>query len=104
MSSVNELIRAIGKAEGTFQKFISDPSLYNNLNSVTCSMAKLMPEFEQILKDVGVFADKIARHPESLGIRVQFNRAAGSRNHPHLRAIAQKRRELQCNDAKVLHQ
>ncbi len=82
MSSVNELIRAIGKAEGTFQKFISDPSLYNNLNSVTCSMAKLMPEFEQILKDVGVFADKIARHPESLGIRGAVQPSSGIKESP----------------------
>jgi ABC-type transporter Mla subunit MlaD len=82
MTSVNELVRAIGKAEGTFQKFISDPSLYNNLNSLLCSASKLMPELEQILKDVGVFADKIARHPEALGVGGAVRPSSGIKESP----------------------
>ena len=32
------------------------------------SINRLFPQVDQILKDVGVFADKIARHPERLGV------------------------------------
>jgi phospholipid/cholesterol/gamma-HCH transport system substrate-binding protein len=82
MADARELIRAIGRAEGSFQKIISDPTLYNNLVEATAMVTKLMPRLDRILKDVEVFADKIARHPESLGIGGAVRPSSGLKEAP----------------------
>jgi phospholipid/cholesterol/gamma-HCH transport system substrate-binding protein len=82
MADARELIRAVGQADGTFQKFITDPSLYNNLNQATATINKLMPSIERIMKDVEVFADKLARHPELLGAGGLIRPSAGLKDAP----------------------
>lgn len=82
MVEARDLIRAVGQAEGSFLKFITDPTLYNNLNNTTAMLNRLMPQIDSILKDVGVFADKIARHPESLGMRGAIRPDSGLKEAP----------------------
>jgi len=65
---IQELVRSFARGEGSLQRLTNDPALYNNLNAVVCGLAKMMPQLDRILKDVEVFADKIARHPEALGV------------------------------------
>jgi phospholipid/cholesterol/gamma-HCH transport system substrate-binding protein len=67
---------------GTLQKFLTDPSLYNNLNQAACMVSQVMPRLDRILRDVEVFADKIARHPESLGIGGAVRPSAGLKEAP----------------------
>lgn len=59
---------AASNGDGTVQRFFSDPSLFHNLNNAACMVTKLIPRLDRILADVEVFADKIARHPESIGV------------------------------------
>ena len=68
LSETRELLHVIGRSEGTFQKFIADPALYNNLNDTALMAARIMPRLDRTLRDFETFADKIARHPESLGL------------------------------------
>lgn len=68
LSDVQELLRAFGRSNGTVAKLVNDPDLYNNLNDITCMLARMMPRVERMLRDFEVFADKVARHPESLGV------------------------------------
>lgn len=68
LCDTRELIQAIGRSEGTFQKFISDPSLYNNLNDTALMATRIMPRVDRALRDIETFADKLARHPESIGL------------------------------------
>jgi phospholipid/cholesterol/gamma-HCH transport system substrate-binding protein len=68
MSDVRELVRAIGQGDGSLKRFISDPALYNNVNDTIFMVQRLMPRIDRILKDMEVFADKLARHPESIGL------------------------------------
>ncbi len=68
LADVQELMQVINTRDGTLQRVIADPSLYNNLNEVACQVAKMLPRLERALHDLEVFADKIARHPESLGV------------------------------------
>jgi phospholipid/cholesterol/gamma-HCH transport system substrate-binding protein len=65
---LNELLRAVGRSNGTLAKLLNDPDLYNNLNDVACMAARMMPRLDRMLRDFEVFADKVARHPESLGV------------------------------------
>lgn len=63
-----ELMRAVAKSNGTVARLLNDPDLYNNLNDAACMLTRMMPRVDRILRDAEVFADKIARHPESLGV------------------------------------
>jgi ABC-type transporter Mla subunit MlaD len=79
---VEDLMRALDREDGTFRKILSDPALYNNLNDAAAMILRLAPRLDRILKDVEVFADKIARHPESLGIGGVVKPSAGLKEAP----------------------
>jgi ABC-type transporter Mla subunit MlaD len=84
MTGVAEALGPIGRGAegGTIQKFFTDPSLYNNLNQAACMVANVMPRLDRILRDVEVFADKIARHPETIGIGGAVRPSAGLKEGP----------------------
>jgi phospholipid/cholesterol/gamma-HCH transport system substrate-binding protein len=67
LTDVQALFRVIGQEDGTFKRLISDPSLYNNLDAAACQVNRMMTRVDRILKDMEVFADKLARHPELIG-------------------------------------
>lgn len=68
LTDVQALIQAFSRSEGTLSKLLNDPGLYNNLNDASCMMLHILPRIDRMLKDLEVFADKIARHPEALGV------------------------------------
>jgi phospholipid/cholesterol/gamma-HCH transport system substrate-binding protein len=68
LTDIRSLMKVLDRADGTLRRILTDPSLYNNLDRAVMSINRLFPQVDQILKDVGVFADKIARHPERLGV------------------------------------
>ena len=67
IAEVRETVKLLNRPEGSFQKVLGDPGLYNNLNEATVSLARVLMRAEKIAKDLEVFADKVARRPESLG-------------------------------------
>jgi ABC-type transporter Mla subunit MlaD len=75
-------VRELLAADGSFRRFLIDPSLYNNLNDAACTANKLMPRMDRILRDVEVFTDKIARHPEALGLSGVIRPSAGLKEGP----------------------
>jgi ABC-type transporter Mla subunit MlaD len=82
LADVQELLKALDRGDGTFKKLISDPSLYNHLDEAACMVTKLLPKLEPILQNVNVFTDKIARHPESLGVRGAISPSSGLKEAP----------------------
>ena len=87
MVEIRELVKAVGRSEGTFQKFIADPSLYNNINDSTATLTKMLPRLEGMMKDLEVFADKIARHPEILGVGGALRPSSGLKTIPSTTGI-----------------
>jgi phospholipid/cholesterol/gamma-HCH transport system substrate-binding protein len=71
-----------GKADGSIQRLLTDPSLYNNLNDASLMLTRILPRVDRMLKDFEVFADKIARHPESLGVGGAVRPSAGLKDPP----------------------
>lgn len=59
--------QAATRNEGSFQKFLSDPSLYRNLERSSESLSVLLQNLNPVIRDMRVFADKVARHPELIG-------------------------------------
>jgi phospholipid/cholesterol/gamma-HCH transport system substrate-binding protein len=68
LTDVRELLKTVTQSDGTLGRFLNDPSLYNHLDEAACSFAKLVPKMQWIIKDVEVFTDKLARHPELIGL------------------------------------
>ena len=56
--------------------------MYNNLNQAACMITNVVPRLDRILRDVEVFADKIARHPETIGVRGAISPSAGLKESP----------------------
>jgi phospholipid/cholesterol/gamma-HCH transport system substrate-binding protein len=81
MTSFGESFAA-GRGEGSVQKFFSDPALYNNLNGAAIMATQLIPRLDRILRDFETFADKIARHPETIGVGGAVRPSAGLKEAP----------------------
>lgn len=77
MKNLEEFTNALGKAEGSLGRLIHDPALYNQVNEAAASLNKAMCRLDRILQDLQVFADKIARHPEILGVRGAVSPSTG---------------------------
>ncbi len=82
LTDVRQLVQAVGQSDGTFNKLLTDPSLYNNLDAVACQAAKAAPLISLILKDVETFTDKLARHPESIGLGGVVRPGSGLKDPP----------------------
>lgn len=61
--------RLLNEGDGTAQRLVRDPELYRNLNNSAESLAILLANVQPVLADLRVFSDKIARHPELIGVR-----------------------------------
>ena len=66
----------------SIQKFFSDGSFYNNLNDASLMLTRILPRVDRALRDFEVFADKIARHPESIGVGGAIRPSAGLKEGP----------------------
>ncbi|HMP16877.1 MAG TPA: hypothetical protein PKD72_07650, partial [Gemmatales bacterium] len=60
--------KSLAEGNGTLRRLVADPGLYNALNEAAASASKSVLRFDRILYDFAIFSDKLARHPELLGI------------------------------------
>ena len=65
------------KEDGSIQQLASNPDLYRNLNNSAVALSLLLNNLEPILRDVRIFSDKIARHPEIIGVSGALNPSSG---------------------------
>lgn len=82
MADLRELLQYVARNEGTVQKLITDPSLYNNLNDSAAMVTRILPRLDRVLRDVEIFSDKIARHPEVLGVSGAIRPSSGAKEAP----------------------
>lgn len=82
MADLREILQAVARSDGTVQRLLSDPGLYNNLNDSAAMVARILPRLDRVLRDVEIFADKIARHPESLGLGGVIRPSSGLKENP----------------------
>jgi ABC-type transporter Mla subunit MlaD len=79
---VRSVINTFSKGNGSLQKLISDPAVYQNLDDAAGSLARVMAKAEKITRDLEVFADKIARRPELIGISGAIRPSSGLKESP----------------------
>jgi phospholipid/cholesterol/gamma-HCH transport system substrate-binding protein len=68
LTELNQLAQVINSSDGSLQRFTSDPELYDNLNRSAAAMAVLLQNLEPVMHDMRIFSDRVARHPELLGV------------------------------------
>ena len=69
--------QALNESQGTLGKLVRDPGVYNDLAQAANNVNRLTQDLRPIIDDVRVFTDKIARHPEQLGVRGALDRKTG---------------------------
>ena len=69
--------KALNESDGTLGRLVRDPRVYEDLAAAAANVKDISRELRPIVDDVRVFSDKIARHPEQLGVRGALDRRAG---------------------------
>ncbi|MDY3555422.1 MlaD family protein [Gemmata sp. JC717] len=82
IAEVRGIVTAFGKENGTVQKLISDPTVYQNLDLAAGSLARILARSEKITRDLEVFADKVARRPELIGVGGALRGSGGLKELP----------------------
>lgn len=77
LTELNKFAQIVNNENGTIQRFASDPQLYDNMNRSAAAMAVVLRNLEPVLADVRIFSDKIARHPELLGVSGALKGSSG---------------------------
>ncbi len=60
--------KSMNSENGSLSLFAKDPRLYHETEQAAASLALMMKNLEPAIRDLRVFADKIARHPETIGV------------------------------------
>ncbi|MCE9564771.1 MAG: MlaD family protein [Planctomycetes bacterium] len=79
---VRGLLATFGKGNGSVQKLLTDPGVYQNIDDAAGSLARVMAKAEKITRDLEVFADKIARRPELIGVGGAVRPSSGLKDAP----------------------
>jgi phospholipid/cholesterol/gamma-HCH transport system substrate-binding protein len=82
LTEVRELVRAFARENGTIQKLLTDSNLYNSLDAAAVSLARVLARAEKVARDLEVFSDKVARHPESIGLGGVVRPSSGLKESP----------------------
>ena len=69
--------KQLNEEDGSLGKLVRDPELYQNLNRAARNIEKLTTDLRPIVCDARAFSDKIARHPEVLGVRGAIKPSSG---------------------------
>lgn len=77
LTELNQFSQLLNEKDGSIQRLAADPELYKNLNHSAASLSVLLQNLNPILSDFRIFSDKIARHPELLGVRGAINGSSG---------------------------
>ena len=70
--------------DGSLNRFLTDPDLYRNLNQSAASLAVLLRNMEPVVEDLRIFSDKVARHPELIGVSGALRSSSGIKNPPEM--------------------
>jgi len=84
MGELHTFSRALNSREGTVGRLIGDPELYENLNQAVLNIEDLTRQLRPVVRDARIFSDRIARHPELLGVRGALERSSGTKGVPRL--------------------
>lgn len=77
MAELTDFTRQLQNKQGSFHQFVNNPNLYNNLDHAARSLNLVLSTMQPASRDLRIFADKLARHPELIGIRGYLKGSSG---------------------------
>ncbi|MDA1165188.1 MAG: MlaD family protein [Planctomycetota bacterium] len=89
---LRDVAQIASKSDGSLKRFLSDPNLYDDLERSASSLAILLRNLEPIVQDMRVFTDKVARHPEVLGVGGALRPSSGLKDDELRQAGFQKQK------------
>lgn len=82
LKDLREIMQVVARSDGTVQRLLTDPALYHNLNDSAVMVTKILPRLDRVLRDMETFSDKLARHPELIGLRGAIVPSIGLKESP----------------------
>jgi phospholipid/cholesterol/gamma-HCH transport system substrate-binding protein len=79
LAEMSDFGQKLNSGEGSLGKIMRDPDLYQSLLGASRNLEQITCQLKPIVADARVFADKIARHPEVLGVRGAISRSPGTK-------------------------
>lgn len=67
----------LNNPDSSLGQLVQDRELYDNINDTVANLREISVQARPIVSDVRVFTDKIARHPELLGVRGAIEKNTG---------------------------
>lgn len=74
LEQLTVLSRSVNEGEGTVNQLLNNPDLYQRLNRAAGNIEMLTRRLRPIVEDARVFADKVARNPNRLGVQGALDR------------------------------
>jgi phospholipid/cholesterol/gamma-HCH transport system substrate-binding protein len=88
---LNQFAHLVNDGDGTIKKLAADPELYENMNRSAASLAILLKNLQPVVKDLRIFSDKVARHPELIGVSGAIKGSSGIKEPPPETPLRQSR-------------
>lgn len=82
LGDLRDVFSTVVRTDGTVQKLLTDPAIFNKIDEALTAVNRTIPRLDHILRDVEIFADRIARHPESLGVGGALRPSTGLKEPP----------------------
>jgi phospholipid/cholesterol/gamma-HCH transport system substrate-binding protein len=92
LGELAQFSRLLSSEDGSLRKLASDPDLYRNLNRSAGSLDTLLRNLQPVSEDLRVLSDKLARHPELLGVGGALRGSSGVKSEPMQRPAPQTTR------------
>ena len=85
-----EFSETLNREDSTLGRLVRDPTLYQKLDRTMTNVQQLTQDLRPVISDLRVFSDKIARHPELLGVRGALERQAGTKGLPNIPSFGEE--------------
>ncbi len=82
LTDLSDFTDKLDNPQGSLGQFLNNPEVYQQLNSAASNINQLSRELRPIVNDVRIFTDKLARHPEQLGVRGAIKPSNGLKKSP----------------------
>ncbi len=82
MSEALVFSQSLNDSKGTIGQLVHNPELYHSVNRAVKNIEELTQDLRPIVSDARIFSDRIARHPELLGVRGAIKPEDGTKSLP----------------------
>ncbi len=79
LSIMSDFGRKLNSGQGSLNRLMNDPELYNSLAASAKNIQCVTQELKPIMSDVRIFTDRIARHPEVIGLSGAIRKSPGTK-------------------------